>query len=187
MLRLSRWIRGIPVFSCMPLFFCRLCCRVWIGLFLCFLIACHTDTKYHVYQSVPGKNGWLKQDSLTFNLPSSISAGEYRMEIGVRNTGGYPYRDIWLSVTRMEGLLPAQTDTVHIYLADENGHWGHENAIGGLYQQTFICEKPIVLLNDSVECCFRITHLMRKNPLPGVSDVGIRLFFAGRIDTEKNK
>ena len=67
------------------------------GLALCVLFllnACHTDTRYHVYQAVSGEEGWDKSDSLAFHLPVGLSSGEYRMEIGLRHTGEYPYRDI---------------------------------------------------------------------------------------------
>lgn len=161
------------------------------GLALCALFllnACHTDTRYHVYQSVPGKEGWNKSDSLTFHLPVEIPVGEYRMEIGVRYTGEYPYRDIWLSVTESEGdALPSRTDTLHIYLADEKGRWMRGGAIGGLYQHVHVSGKPFIFSADSIDRIFRITHLMRKNPLPGVSDVGVRLFLSGRVNAEEDK
>ena len=54
------------------------------GLALCVLFllnACHTDTRYHVYQAVSGEEGWDKSDSLAFHLPVGLSSGEYRMEI----------------------------------------------------------------------------------------------------------
>lgn len=93
------------------------------GLALCVLFllnACHTDTRYHVYQAVSGEEGWDKSDSLAFHLPVGLSSGEYRMEIGLRHTGEYSYRDIWLSVTQSEGdSIPPRTDTLHIYLTDE--------------------------------------------------------------------
>ena len=102
------------------------------GLALCVLFllnACHTDTRYHVYQAVSGEEGWDKSDSLAFHLPVGLSSGEYRMEIGLRHTGEYPYRDIWLSVTQSEGdSIPPRTDTLHIYLTDEKGHWVQSGA-----------------------------------------------------------
>ena len=51
------------------------------GLALCVLFllnACHTDTRYHVYQAVSGEEGWDKSDSLAFHLPVGLSSGEYR-------------------------------------------------------------------------------------------------------------
>lgn len=161
------------------------------GLALCVLFllnACHTDTRYHVYQAVSGEEGWDKSDSLAFHLLVGLSSGEYRMEIGLRHTGEYPYRDIWLSVTQLEGdSIPPRTDTLHIYLTDEKGHWVQSGAMGGLYQHVYVSDKPVIFSTDSIDRIFRITHLMRQNPLPGISDVGIRLFLSGRVNAEKDK
>lgn len=189
MFRLEKWIKGIPVFPCMPLFYDKRVCMALITLVACFLTACHTDTRYHVYQTIPGVDGWNKSDSLVFHLPANFPKGEYQLEVGLRNTGGYPYRDIWLSVTRIEedSLLVCSTDTLHFYLADEDGRWAQEGAIGGLYQQTFLCETPVIFAKDSVNRSFRMTHLMKRNPLPGISDAGIRLFFTGRVNAEEDK
>lgn len=161
------------------------------GLALCVLFllnACHTDTRYHVYQAVSGEEGWDKSDSLAFHLPVGLSSGEYRMEIGLRHTGEYSYRDIWLSVTQSEGdSIPPRTDTLHIYLTDEKGHWVQSGAMGGLYQHVYVSDKPVIFSTDSIDRIFRITHLMRQNPLPGISDVGIRLFLPGRVNAEEDK
>ena len=161
------------------------------GLTLCVLFllnACHTDTSYHVYQAVSGEEGWDKSDSLAFHLPVGLSSGEYRMEIGLRHTGEYPYRDIWLSVTQSEGdSIPPRTDTLHIYLTDEKGHWVQSGAMGGLYQHVYVSDKPVIFSTDSIDRIFRITHLMRQNPLPGISDVGIRLFLSGRVNAQEDK
>lgn len=189
MFRLKKRIKGIPAYPCMPLFYRRVWCAAWFSVCLFLLEGCHTDTRYHVYRAVSGTDGWSKSDSMEFVLPADVPAGTYGMEIGIRHTGEYPYRDIWLSVTKVEGdSLPSHTDTLHIYLADEEGHWKqHGGAIGGLFQQTSVCGKPVTLLADSITRCFRVTHLMRQNPLPGISDVGIRLFLAGSINAEKDE
>lgn len=189
MFRLKEYIKDIPAFPRMPLF----CGQGWrIGLWSLFFIlmgACHTDTRFHEYRSVSEGDGWDKSDTLVFDLPSEVVGGTYQMEIGIRHTGSYPYRDIWLSVTQGEGApLFSHTDTLHIFLADENGRWNqHEGAIGGLYQLVYRCDSPVVLAADSLARSFRVTHLMRQNPLPGVSDVGVRLFLTSRVDTEKNE
>lgn len=160
----------------------------FLSVAVCLLSACHTNTQYHVYQPVLGEEGWQKADTVAFDLPPEVPAGTYQLEVGIRHTGAYPYRDIWLSVTQVDGdSLPSHTDTLHIYLADEKGQWQHEGAVGGLFQATYVWDKPVVWGTDSLGRSFRIAHLMRKNPLPGISDVGVRLFFSGRVDAEEHK
>mgnify|MGYP002226777513 CR=1 FL=1 len=106
------------------------------GLALCVLFllnACHTDTRL---SCISGcflvKKAGIKSDSLAFHLPVGLSFRvSTGMEIGLRHTGEYPYRDIWLSVTQLEGdSIPPRTDTLHIYLTDEKGHWVQSGAMG---------------------------------------------------------
>lgn len=73
----------------------------WAFLFstgmLILLGSCRSDTAYHVYQSVAA-SGWGRQDTLVYELPASLSPGRYLVEIGLRNTSEYAYRDIWLAL-----------------------------------------------------------------------------------------
>ena len=53
------------------------------------LTACHSNTVYHSYQSIP-TTGWSKSDTLVYTLPASIPAGTYEMTIGIRHQESYP-------------------------------------------------------------------------------------------------
>ena len=61
------------------------------------LAACHDDTVYHTYQNL-SSNGWNKQDTLEYTLPSQLAGHTYELEVGLRHTENYPYQDIWLEV-----------------------------------------------------------------------------------------
>lgn len=151
--------------------------RFFLLLFFLFsLTSCRDATVYHVYQVIPEDVGWKRGDSLAFHLPPGLSPASYVLEIGVRNTDMYPFRDLWLSVTRTSNdSVPCVADTLHLYLADEKGRWKKAGSAGGYYQNAFVCEKPFVVVSDSSAICLRVTHIMRENPLPGISDVGVRL------------
>ncbi len=106
--------------------------------FLC-LYACQTDTVYYTYQPIP-VDGWSKTDTLHYYLPDTLSSGNYQLEVGIRHSGKYPYRDIWLELTQ---YVPNATttnewierkDTIHIYLANENGNWNGTGTTGGHFQ-----------------------------------------------------
>lgn len=163
------------------------------------LTACHTDTVYHVYHPV-SVNGWSKQDTLVYMLPDSLKEGCYQLEISVRHTEAYPYRDIWIELAS-EQEKPQQTytsqtepkdsleipqleasadsmiwirDTLHLYLADEKGRWIKGGTIGSLYQ--FSAPAQWFCLNNKRGKTIRLIHIMKDNPLTGIHDIGIRLF-----------
>ena len=60
-------------------------------------VGCTTKTVYHSYQSVKG-TGWDRKDTLFFSLPENIAHGKYKMEIGVRNSPEYLYKNICISI-----------------------------------------------------------------------------------------
>lgn len=138
-------------------------------------ISCRQNTLYHTYIPISTTDGWHKQDTLSFEIPPSFKKGEYRMEIGLRNTNQYPFRDIWLSISQnWEDSLEVVTDTLHFYLADEQGKWINGGNSGDLFQHTYFCEKKFAI-NPSSKSILKMTHLMKKEPLPGIHDAGIRL------------
>ena len=104
-----------------------------------FIYACQSDTIYYTYVPISDK-GWSKQDTLLFTLPDSLIPGNYSLEVGVRHSGKYAYRDLWLELTQYIPNLSSpkewkvKKDTVHIYLASEKGNWNGTGTTGGHFQ-----------------------------------------------------
>lgn len=145
------------------------------ALLFCIFASCRQDTVYYMYLPIQTQAGWNKQDTLVYQLPDKLTPGSYKLEIGLRNTHRYPFRDIWLSVSQnMKDSLLYETDTLHFYLADEQGEWENGGNTGNLFQHTYLCDRPLTV-NPSDSTFLRLTHLMKKNPLPGINDAGIRL------------
>lgn len=139
------------------------------------LAGCENNTEYYRYCSTP-TDGWRKHDTLLFPLPSDLQTGKYEIEIGIRNANKYRYRDIWLSVSQnMQDTLQYKTDTLHLYLTDENGKWQDGDNIGNLHQHTFKCRKTYDITHSSEKYNVKIVHIMSDNPLKGIQDIGVRL------------
>ena len=150
--------------------------KLAVPVFLLALVACTGSTAYHSYRHVPGDSGWNRGDSLAFCFPPELSQGTYTLEIGIRSTDLYPYRDIWLAAVRATGdSLSVTPDTLHFSLADNEGDRTGNRSAGGYYRNTFVCDRPLVVGKDSSGRCLYIIHVMRDNPLPGIADVGVRL------------
>lgn len=146
----------------------------WTWLLIPLLTACHSHTVYHSYCPVPPQ-GWGKGDTLVYQLPASIPEGVYDLEIGIRYQEGYPYRDIWLAVSRhLTDSALCATDTLHFFLTDEAGN-KTQNSPGALYQYTAHYPTPISLQDTDTIRSFHLVHLMKDNPLRGITDMGIRL------------
>lgn len=137
-------------------------------LFICCVIfclaGCQNHTIYHLYQPVD-KTGWRKDDTIHYTFPSPESSATKHIEIGIRHKDSYIYRDIWLCILQKE-----QVDTIHLYLANENGNW-KGNGIGEM--RLFTEELPVSIHpKDSIHA-IQITHIMEEDTLKGIHDIGI--------------
>lgn len=133
------------------------------GLLLLMGFSCQENTLYHSYQPVDA-TGWSKNDTLVYALDSTLNGKEsYAFQIGIRHKDSYPYRDLWLKINE---------DTLHLYLADSIGQWKGKG-IGDLRQLQFPVTLPMEPEDSLRE--FRIHHLMKDEPLSGISDIGIAI------------
>lgn len=156
------------------------CICLW-SLLAIMTSGCQPSPQYHSYQQVGPS--WENKDTLSFQLPHSLSLpGTYSLEIDIRHTVRYPFRDIWLALNRpAQPDLPA--DTFHLYLSDEEGSWKGNGKTLIQYVQTV----GTIRLQEA-DSILQLTHLMKENPLEEVSDIGIRLLpLTGGIDTQKDK
>ncbi len=144
------------------------------------ITGCRNSTVYHTYQPTT-ERGWLSKDTLYYALPTDILPNNFKLNIGIRHTELYPYKDIWVEVGCKEN--PAKKDTFHLYLTDQKGHWT-SNTTGRLYQCNF--DKGNLNLS-SQDSTLYIIHLMSDSILTGIHDMGIRLSLPSRINTEENK
>lgn len=152
----------------------KLIFRIFIVVLLVALFAsCGRDTVYHSYRPV-SNDGWQREDTLLFALPSSIPGGDYDVEIGLRHHEDYPYRDLWLAYGFASDVSKSLADSVQLTLAYESGNW-HGNGAAGLYQYSSLSPRPIHLMDERTDSVLRIVHLMKDEPLKGICDVGIRL------------
>ncbi len=116
--------------------------------------------------------GWEKNDTLSFDIPTIQHSGIYRSVIGLRICKNFPFTDLYLIVEHT--ILPRTEtvrDTVRCTIADEDGKLKSQGVTYHQYQY------PIADLQlekgDSLHITVR--HCMKRDILPGISDIGIQL------------
>lgn len=151
----------------------------WLPVIL--LAACQSNTMYHSYQPV-SPEGWNKSDTLVYSLPDSFPVGKYELQIGIRYQESYPYRDIWLEISHnMQDTLNYKTDTLQLFLTDKMGN-KIGNSPGGLYQCILPYKGTFPISQKGSARTFRISQIMKDNPLKGISDIGIQISKGTKID-----
>lgn len=144
---------------------------VFMAAMLIMLAACNRRLVYDKYVSTPVA-GWEKNDTLSFEISPVDSATSYQSYLGLRITDAYPFTALTLIVE--QHVYPRdeiKIDTVHCQLTDDRG-----NATGnGLSYHQY--KFPITLMQlqhgDSIHV--RVRHDMKREILPGVSDIGMSL------------
>jgi gliding motility-associated lipoprotein GldH len=137
------------------------------------LTGCIGKTVYHHYEHTPAA-GWEREDTLTFAVAPMKQHGVVQRAIGLRTTSDFPFRSVSLvveQVTYPSGVF--RRDTVECTLADAEGRSLGDGI--SLKQQNF--PLPDISLNEGDSLSVAIRHIMRLDPLPGITDVGLLLQF----------
>lgn len=125
------------------------------------------------YQSTP-MEGWEPGDTLCFRIDTVETEGNYVMTLGVRTSSmvSYPFQTLWLIVTQ-QWHNPEQTlcDTVECRIMESDGEM-HGSGVS-IYQIEQKFQRMHISSGAWAEVS--INHYMRREVLPGITNVGIRL------------
>ena len=135
------------------------------------LMSCDNNTVFNHYESTPVR-GWERNDTLTFNSAPMQETSLYMEDIGVRITGEYPFKGLSLIVEQT--VYPSNTmitDTLNCNLVDDIGH-AHGKGINH-YQYQFPLTTLKLNKGESVHVAIR--HCMKREILPGITDIGLKL------------
>ena len=135
------------------------------------MTACIDDVAYNHYEHTP-LSGWEKNDTLFFYTHPIAKPGRYHAYIGLRTTVEFPFTSLNLLVEQR--TIPGnkkKTHTLKCKLMEKNGN------INGQGVSFFQYEFPLAVLElhqgDSLQ--FFIRHDMKREILPGIADVGLKL------------
>ena len=134
-------------------------------------VSCDNRTVFSHYESTPVR-GWERNDTLTFNIEAMQETNLYAEEIGVRITGEYPFKGLSLIVEQT--VYPSNTmitDTLNCDLIDDVGHAnGH-----GISHYQYQFPLTTLKLNKGESVHVAIRHCMKREILPGITDIGLKL------------
>lgn len=136
-------------------------------------VSCATDTVYYSYAHTPVA-GWEKNDTLTFNIPGMAAPGTYSQQVGLRMTSTFPFTSISLIVEQR--IMPrgkVLTDTIKCPITDIRGNFLGDGISS--FQYMFPLREVTLNKKDSIHVSIR--HNMKREILPGVSDIGLKMEF----------
>lgn len=130
------------------------------------LVSCQSDVLYHHYEHVY-ENGWSQLDTLRFALPPAPHDGTYALQMGVRYTPDFPYCDVSAVIDYGTGA----SDTLLIPFASADG-----KPLGrgvSLLHKTL--PLPPLYLHEGQQPTISLHHIMRREVLPSIREIGIRV------------
>lgn len=133
--------------------------------------SCTGNKVYDEYQHTP-ITGWEKNDTLTFSVPRMAEEGTYASTLMLRINDGFPFVGLTLIVEQktIPGM-EVKTDTVRCRLIDNGGNFNGQGV--SYHQYTFPVTIMPLAAGDSLYISVR--HDMKREILPGVSDLGIMI------------
>lgn len=145
---------------------------LWVVVGCMAVMACANRVVMHTYRNIPAE-GWDQSDVLTFEVDTMRSSETVKMDIGVRTTNDYPYQKLWIvAETELHNPDTTFTDTVVCTFVDRNGVRNGKGT--DTYQYNFhVGERQ---LNEGQCGRIMIHHIMRREIIPGICDIGVRLY-----------
>lgn len=135
------------------------------------LASCDSGTLMHSYQLLE-ENCWERTDTVTFSLPVLTTDDNCSVLIGLRVTDNFPYEMLIMEVEqRYQNPFAHRMDTVYYQLTDQNGDFIEK----GLNYFQYETESLPLELRKGQTGEIRIRHLMHREVLPGIMDVGIHV------------
>lgn len=139
---------------------------------LIFLSSCNDDRFYE--RNIGISNGeWNVNDKKIFEVVIQDTLAQYDFYINVRNSGGYPYANLFLFLNTVFPNGEVARDTLELLLAEPSGKWLGKGS-GDIYDNRIMFKKGAVFpMAGSYR--FEFEHGMRTETLPHIMDIGLRI------------
>lgn len=143
-----------------------------VTLSLLVLGSCDSGRVYENNIRVPD-GIWIRNNPVRFEVLVEDTIASHNLYINVRNTGMYPFSNLYLFVTTIAPSGHTIKDTVQIILADEKGKWLGDG-LGDIWDNQRLYKEQVRFAQKG-EYIFEYEQAMRLEKLPFILDVGLRV------------
>lgn len=144
--------------------------------FICLLQGCSPPTGATFEKIATIKNGqWSSDDQPSFTIDIKDTTSSYQSFILLRNDDSYLYANIWLNfyVKGPGDTAFSNLQRYNLKLADIAGAWLGKG-MGSIWEHKIpIREKDALHFTKAGTYQIKIEQMMRKDPLPGVLNIGL--------------
>lgn len=133
------------------------------------------------------KNAWNYSFKPSFKFNITDTTAGYQLLFLVRHTDAYPFNNIWLMMeTKGPGDTAFTKMRAEVRLAAPNGQW-LGRGMGDIYEQRAAINSTAqpAIFPKAGEYVIRLSQDMRRNPLPEIMQVGLRIENLGTMPERK--
>jgi gliding motility-associated lipoprotein GldH len=148
--------------------------QAWVALLLgaLGLWSCRQVALYEKLQNIPGA-AWSATDSRKFSFEITDTTETYWVELVLRHSNNYPYRNIWVNVSLEQPGDSLKVSRFDLPLAGTEKWLG--TGMGDVFERRVRLFASPVRFRHAGISTFYVQHTMRQDPLPGMMQVGLRL------------
>lgn len=144
------------------------------GVLALLAASCGPSPEFAVVRTISNEQ-WYRDSMLVFEVPVTDTAATYRVQLDVRHAGNYPYRNLYVGRDVLYRGGTAYQDTAEFQLALSDGRW-IGSGIAGLKTVSLAYRTEGLRFPKADTFRFRLQHLMRDEPLPGIHAVSLKLY-----------
>lgn len=140
----------------------------------CLLYAsCTQLSSFEKNTSIP-KYEWHNSFAATGSFLITDTAGSYTTYIVLRHTDAYKYNNIWLNIGIQAPGDSMRYQKVDMQLGSDARGWTG-TGMNDIWEVRQLLASPLLRFNKPGNYNFRITQIMRDDPLPAIMSAGLRV------------
>lgn len=146
----------------------------FVAVAACLFASCKKLDVFEKNISVP-QYKWQYQFQPDFEFSINDTAANYKIFIILRHTDAYRYNNIWLNIaTKNPGDSSYKTQRFDLQLGADATGWEGAGMDDIWELRKSITNGPVKFTRPG-NYKFKISHIMRENPLPNILSVGVRV------------
>lgn len=134
--------------------------------------SCDSNRVYEENKPIP-EAMWSSKNKVAFEFEIPDTTVVHNVYINVRNASQYAFNNLYLFITTTYPDGKTSIDTVNCFLQDNSGKW-LGNGVGDLWDNRLLF-KPSVKFPKKGKYKIEYEQAMRPDPLPSITDVGLRV------------
>lgn len=148
-------------------------------LFISFVWGCGISVNTFEKNIAIPQHNWESSFRPEIKFSVTDSSSFYRVFVVVRHSNAYEYNNLWVELSRKSGRDSFPPQKLNLPLANNEKGW-LGTGMDDIFEQRILITPNDGMRLNAGEQIFRISHLMRRDPLPFIMNAGIRIEKVGQ-------